>query len=206
MKKLLVLLVSVLIFAGCSNDNSTVTPSTEKPEFVTIGTQVWKTKNLDVDHYRNGDLIPQVTDTTQWGNLTTGAWCYFKNELSNGVLFGRLYNWYAVNDSRGLAPTGWHIPSHIEWKTLTEFSGGGYGNTLAGDELKRGSFSALLGGYRDFNGKYIAGVISNNGAWWTATENDVITSWYRTVSSESNGIGEGTNSKNYGLSVRCLKD
>jgi Fibrobacter succinogenes major domain (Fib_succ_major) len=72
----------------------------------TICDQDWMIKNLDVDHYRNGDPIPQVTDLTAWHELTTGAWCYYENNTANGTVYGKLYNWYAVNDPRGLAPSG----------------------------------------------------------------------------------------------------
>lgn len=85
---------------------------------VAICNQVWRIQNLDVTTYRNGDPIPQVSDSTQWMNLTTGAWCYFNNDPAMGAIYGKLYNWYAVNDPRGLAPTGWHIPAKTEWETL----------------------------------------------------------------------------------------
>lgn len=77
--------------------------------------QTWTTKNLNVSHYRNGDIIPQVTDANQWANLTTGAWCWYNNDSATYSQYGKLYNWYAVNDSRGLAPLGWHVPSDTEW-------------------------------------------------------------------------------------------
>ena len=78
-------------------------------ETVTIGKQTWMKKNLDVSRYRNGDVIPEVADLSTWVNLTTGAWCYYENKSDNGTTYGKLYNWYAVNDPRGLAPAGWHI-------------------------------------------------------------------------------------------------
>jgi hypothetical protein len=84
----------------------------------TICDQTWMVKNLDVDHYRNGDPIPQVTDPAAWAALTTGAWCYYYNDPAIGAIYGKLYNWYAVNDPRGLAPVGWHIPTEPEWITL----------------------------------------------------------------------------------------
>jgi uncharacterized protein (TIGR02145 family) len=90
---------------------------------VTIGKQVWTSKNLNVATYRNGDAIPQVTDPTVWGNLTTGAWCYYDNDPSNGTKYGKLYNWYAVNDPRGLAPIGYHIPTDAEWTKLIDYLG-----------------------------------------------------------------------------------
>ena len=91
---------------------------------VTIGTQVWTTENLKVTHYRNGDQIPNITDDTQWSILTTGAYCNFNNDLNYVTSYGRLYNWYAVDDSRNIAPDGWHVPSHTEWQTLIDYLGG----------------------------------------------------------------------------------
>ena len=90
-----------------------------------IGNQTWTTKNLNVSKYRTGDLIPQVQDPTLWDNLTTGAWCYYENNSANGTIYGKLYNWYAVTDSRGLAPTGYHIPNNSEFMTLINYLGGG---------------------------------------------------------------------------------
>jgi uncharacterized protein (TIGR02145 family) len=92
---------------------------------VTIGSQVWASKNLNVSTYRNGDLIPHVQDKEAWEKLTTGAWCYYDNDESNGTKYGKLYNWYAVNDPRGLAPNGYHIPTASEWETLISYCLGG---------------------------------------------------------------------------------
>ena len=100
---------------------------------LTIGTQQWMDKNLDVATYRNGDLIPYVTDPTTWAALTTGAWCYYNNDPSNNGSYGKLYNWYAVNDPRGLAPVGWHVPTDIEFTTLTTALGGA---SVAGGKMK----------------------------------------------------------------------
>ena len=104
---------------------------------VTIGTQVWTGCNLDVTTYRNGDPIPEVTDQGAWNSLTTGAWCYYENTSSNGTTYGKLYNWHAVNDPRGLAPIGYHIPSDAEWTTLVNYLGG---NNVAGGHLKEPGF------------------------------------------------------------------
>jgi uncharacterized protein (TIGR02145 family) len=112
---------------------------------VTICSQVWATKNLDVTTYSDGTVIPQVTDPTAWESLTTGAWCYYNNDPANGAVYGKLYNWYAVagiydaaslaNESlrKILAPTGWHIPSDAEWTTLITFLGG---PAAAGGKMK----------------------------------------------------------------------
>ena len=88
---------------------------------VIIGQQEWMKKNLDVCKYRNGDIIPQVQDPTLWANLTSGAWCYYQNNTANGTIYGKLYNYYAVVDPRGLAPQGWHVPSDAEWTQLENF-------------------------------------------------------------------------------------
>jgi len=85
-------------------------------------------KNLDVDHYRNGDPIPEVQDSAQWVNLKTGAWCYYNNSDSLGKIYGKFYNWYAVNDPRRLAPIGYHVPSDAEWTVLSTFLGGNKGS------------------------------------------------------------------------------
>jgi len=102
---------------------------------ITIGTQKWMIVNLDIETYRNGDIIPQVTDPTAWKELTTGAWCYYGNNDDNGAKYGKLYNWYAVNDSRGLAPQGWHISTDAEWTTLSTLLGG---EDIAGGKIERG--------------------------------------------------------------------
>ena len=86
----------------------------------------WSIVNLDVTTYANGDPIPEVTDPAAWTALTTGAWCHYNNDPANSLIYGRLYNWYAVNDPRGLAPTGYHVPSAIELQTLINCLGGGY--------------------------------------------------------------------------------
>jgi uncharacterized protein (TIGR02145 family) len=88
-------------------------------ETVIIGNQEWAVKNLDVSRYRNGDIIPEVKDPKKWANLKTGAWCYYNNDPVNGKIYGKLYNWYAVNDPRGLAPEGFHIPSSDELFSIT---------------------------------------------------------------------------------------
>lgn len=103
---------------------------------VTIGTQVWMNKNLDVSTFRNGDPIPQAKTEQDWlaaKNNKQPAWCYYENKSENGAKFGKLYNWYAVNDARGLAPVGFHVPSDEEWMKLIDYLGG---ENLAGIKMK----------------------------------------------------------------------
>ena len=95
-------------------------------QVVTIGTQVWSTKNLDVSTFRNGDPIPQAKTIEELENASENkqpAWCYYNNDPANGTKYGKLYNWYAVNDPRGLAPKGWHVPSIDEWLILQDYLG-----------------------------------------------------------------------------------
>jgi uncharacterized protein (TIGR02145 family) len=109
-----------------------------KPQYesVKIGNQEWMTRNLDVDRFRSGDLIPQIESDKEWekaGRNGQPAWCYYKNSPENGKKYGKLYNWFAVNDPRGLAPKGWHVPSDGDWTSLVEFLGG---EGIAGHKMK----------------------------------------------------------------------
>ena len=182
---------------------------------VTIGTQIWMTRNLKVLTYRNGDTIPQVTDMAAWAALTTGAWCYYNNDSSNNAIYGKLYNWYAVNDPRGLSPLGWHIPSKEEWSGLTYFLGG---DSLAGGKMKattlwsspnigatnQSGFTGYPGGYRkdygpfDFAGK--------SGYWWFSNQHDSISGVERSLGFDYIDCYIYFYDKRYGMSVRCIKD
>src|SRR3989339_386460 len=199
-------------------DSLTFTPcNTPQDTTVSICDQVWMKKNLDVDHYRNGDPIPQVTDPTQWANLTTGAWCYYSNDPSNGVIYGKIYNWFAVNDSRGLAPQGWHVPSDAEWSTLATYLGG---TSVAGGKLKETGtthwnspntgatnetgFTGLPSGSRS----YMNGLdyeIGQTGGWWSSTEN-IPFAYGRYLAYNSANINRDQYYKNNGFPVRCVKD
>jgi len=182
---------------------------------VIIGSQVWMTGNLKVTHYRNGDQIQNVTDDTKWTKLKTGAWCYYKNESANNVPFGKLYNWYAINDSRHLCPPGWHIPSSEEWQTLIDFLGG---NKVAGFKMKtisywnkqfrdyrysdnQSRFSALPGGYRRYDdGGFIGAKLEAN--YWSSTNAD----YYLLGWSHSSVNLYSISGKSVGHSVRCIRD
>ena len=185
---------------------------------VQICNQVWTAKNLDVSHYRNGDLIPQVTDPTQWSNLTTGAWCYYENNSANGTIYGKLYNWYAVNDPRGLAPTGYHVPSNDEWTSLETCLGGA---SVAGGAMKEAGlmhwlttntgatnssgFSGLPGGDRSGNGNF-ENNIGSSGFWWSSTEGSTSSAWNRYLVYDSRLVDRFNDDKPIGFSVRCLRD
>ena len=188
---------------------------------VTICSQVWMGKNLDVITYRNGDIIPQVTDPATWRTTTTGAWCYYNNDPANGVIYGKLYNWFAVTDPRGLAPAGWHIPTDAEWTTFQNCLGdasvvGGFvketGTTHwiapnAGATNSSG-FTALPAGVRniDFNASFL--YLQEGTAWWSTTESSYPPfALGRNVSYYDPVFYSGYSAeKHIGLSVRCIKD
>ncbi|MCX6161104.1 MAG: fibrobacter succinogenes major paralogous domain-containing protein [Ignavibacteriae bacterium] len=181
---------------------------------VTIGTQEWTSENLNVEHYRNGDLIPQVQNKKEWLNLTTGAWCYYNNDSANGKTYGKLYNWFAVNDSRGLAPEGWHIPSDTEWTILTDFLGGAVGGKLKATTLwqspnteatNESGFTGLPGGGRGSNGRF--DFIGKFCFFWSASEDVNGTKWNRNLRYNRSDVGrDGGNYEKDGLSVRCVRD
>jgi uncharacterized protein (TIGR02145 family) len=197
-----------------------LTPTVLNIPYVKIGDQYWTQQNLDVLTYRNGDTIPQVTVPTAWAALTTGAWCYFINDPANGVIYGKIYNWYAVNDPRGLAPQGWHIATNDELQTLRNTLGG---SAVAGGKLKtagtsrwispnnggtnESGFSALPGSYRDNNGTFY-NFTGQLGYWWTATEATENTSnaYYYLLSNSLADALRGYENKKRGFYVRCVRD
>jgi uncharacterized protein (TIGR02145 family) len=182
---------------------------------VKIGAQVWMTRNLNVSRYRNGDPIPQVQDFMQWINITTGAWCYYQNNTSNGVVYGKLYNWYAVNDPRGLAPAGYHVPSDAEWTTLTTFLGG---TNLAGGQMKAtnlwlapntgatnsSGFTGIPGGSRDHLGPFY--YLGEFGYWWSSSEYSTDIARYCALYYNYAESYQAFYYKANGLSVRCIRD
>ena len=165
---------------------------------IKIGDQTWTRRNLDVSKFRNGDVIPQVQDLEEWKNLSTGAWCYYENDTENGTTYGKLYNWYAVNDPRGLAPKGYHIPTDAEWTILTDNLGGEANN----DHYMR--FAGLPGGCRDYDGDFAN--IGAFGNWWSSSENNTSYALYRDLGSNSGNVSRFSNYKRNGFSVRCLRD
>ncbi len=225
MKKLFYLLsITFLMLQSCSsgssdsNSNSAVTDIDGNVyQTVTICNQTWTKSNLNVSRYRNGDVIPQVTDNTQWAALTTGAWCYYNNDPANGAVYCKLYNWYAVNDPRGLAPVGYHIPTDLEWTTLTTCLGG---ESLAGGAMKEigtshwqspnasatnsSSFTGLPGGCRSSSGLFNA--IGNFGQWWSSSEGSTTDAWARSLVYAISSANRGINNKEVGFSMRCLRD
>ena len=188
---------------------------------VTIGKQVWMTQNLNVDKFRNGDPIPEAKTDEEWskaGENGEPAWCYYNNNPDNGDRYGKLYNWYAVNDPRGLAPEGWKIPSDEEWSRLADFLGG---ESVAGTKMKstdfwadyggksgngtnESGFSGLPGGLRVSLGAFVD--IGEYGLWWSSTEDDASSAWDRDLLYNDGSVFRSSYNKKDGFSVRCLRD
>lgn len=190
-------------------------------------TQSWMTKNLDVTTYRNGDAIPQVTNPAEWQNTQVGAWCYYNNDPAKGTVYGKLYNWHAISDPRGLAPEGWHIPSDSEWEALMTCLGG---SSVAGGKMKStglslwaspntdatniSGFSGLPGGARNSSGDFFTQTTTSNqnltgagGYWWSSTLAN--TGWQTFcwhLNFESGSVSRYYYDKQCGFSVRCVKD
>lgn len=185
-----------------------------------ISDQTWMGQNLDVSHFRNGDPIPEVNTDEEWekaGLERKPAWCYYEGSGEQGKTYGKLYNWYAVNDSRGLAPKGWHIPSEEEWMKLSKSLGG---DELAGKKLKEkgtvhwkspnesatneSGFSALPGGLNYSFGTFVD--LGITGYWWTSTANGDETAVLYSLSYKDSALNNLFLNKGVGISVRCVKD
>lgn len=183
---------------------------------IKIANKHWISKNLDVTHYKNGDSIPQVQDAATWANLTTGAWCYYENQTANGTTYGKLYNWYAMNDPRGIAPEGWHVPTDDEWLAIIDSLGG---SSVAGGKLKAttlwnspntgatnsSAFSGLPGGYRYYNGSF--GYKGLFGNWWSSTPSQMspYLGTYVQLSNDTAQIfGPHQFEKEYGYAIRLI--
>ena len=184
---------------------------------VKIGNQIWMAQNLNVSRFRNGDSIPHAKSAEDWeraGKEQRPAWCYYNNEPANESRYGKLYNWYAVNDARGLAPAGWHIPSDLEWKQLTDYIGG---NVMAGKKLKstegwalggngtnESGFGGLPGGYRyDYGFFNYAELFA---IWWASPVESISFAWlYYQPYNFGNAFRYFPN-KAFGFSVRGVKN
>lgn len=184
---------------------------------IVIGNQIWSCRNLDVTTFRNGEVIPQITDPVAWYTATTPAWCYYNNDPANGAIYGKLYNWHAVRDPRGLAPNGYHIPTKDEWTVLTDYLGG---LSVAGGKMKEAGttkwispnidatnsscFTGLPGGDRQLNGS--SGQLGTWGYFWSSTEQNTDTAWAIYLRNYEGTAEIANDSKTFGFSVRLLKE
>ncbi|MFC1725743.1 FISUMP domain-containing protein [candidate division KSB1 bacterium] len=195
---------------------------------IIIGNQEWMVENLRVTKYRNGDVIPNVTDSLTWTGLATDAYCDYNNDSSNVMTYGRLYNWYVVNDSRGIAPEGWHMPTDNDWKALEMYLGmsqseadvtDAWRGMDEGGKLKEAGtshwtspntgatnesgFNAIASGYRSVNGSFLNR--GNRSQFWSASEFSASEAWRRLLYFDQSGIYRGYYLKGDGLSVRCVR-
>ena len=184
-----------------------------------ISNKVWMAENLNVSHYRNGDAIPEARTAAEWDRYCenkTGCWCYYDFSAANGRKYGKLYNWFAVNDPRNLAPKGWHIPRDVEWLVFTNIpkegdrpgrgmkstSGWGTGKLDCSGTNDTG-FDGLPGGSREVDSFSGIRVI---GHWWCSTESEVNFARIRSLACTSDDLWLQTCLKQCGNSVRCVQD
>ncbi len=235
----LILVVILLSFCACdkvsdtNSANSTTITDVDGNVYhsVTIGTQVWMVENLKVTKFRNGETIPNVVDNTVWKNLTNAACCDFDNNAANSLKYGKLYNWYAVNDSRKLAPTGWHVPSESEQTILTDYLfkngyvvGSGIAKSLASNSgwnsdptagnvgndqatNNKSGYTGLPAGLRWDTGTYGFNYLGFVAFWWNTTCHDATPNAnLRSINSGAFFVDTFNYSWKSGLSVRCLHD
>jgi uncharacterized protein (TIGR02145 family) len=217
----LILFFFCIVSSSRNNDNDSTGTVTDIDgnvyKTIKIGNQWWMAENLKVTHYRNSDPITHVEDDTEWADLITGAWCVYDNQDSYKNIYGLLYNWYVVDDSRNIAPEGWHVPTDEEWQELVNHLDG---SSVAGGKLKEtgtghwnnpnigatnaSGFSALPGGYRygslgyfNYRGYYAY--------FWSSTEHNPYHAWYRILTYQYSDVYRHHTFNNFGFSVRCLR-
>ena len=202
---------------GYGNLVSFITSKDSVEGTVIIGTQEWMLTNLNVETYRNGNAITHIEDLVEWANTNSGAWCYYQNDPSNNAVYGKLYNWYAVTDPRGLAPTGWHIPSSAEIDTLVTVLGG---SPVAGGKMKEANtihwlppntgatnvagFTALPAGDRDHGGNFQRK--GEESYFWSSTNFSSYDARGFHLTNVNTVAMRNSYEKRRGFSVRCLKD
>ena len=184
---------------------------------VKIGDQWWMAENLKVTHYRNGEAIPNITDATEWSNRTDGAYCNYNNDTNNTDTYGKLFNWYTVNDRRKIAPEGWHVPTDNEWQTLIDYLGGA---SVAGGKMKEtgtlhwkspntgatneSGFTALPGGVRNDQGNFHS--LGSTASLWSSTWSISGNARSRYPQYNNPEIRQYSGSKRFGCSVRCVRN
>lgn len=209
-------LLAPSFFSYCQSSNTNAKDlSSTYFETVKIGNQTWSKTNLNVERFQNGDIIPHVKSRKAWilaGENRQPAWCYYKNKKKNGKKYGKLYNVYAVNDQRGLAPKGWHISTFSDWKDLGNYLGNDAATQMRSvsewDEkdyiaTNKSGFSALPGSYRSKDGNFMD---LNIAMWWStkyfdenSTRSFYVNNWFEYLFEQERENGSG-------LSVRLVKD
>ena len=229
MKKILLgfIAIGILTFIGCKKDEGNTSTNSNNPivatdadgnvyTSVTIGSQEWMVENLRTTKYSDGTAIPNVSGKTDWENLSTGAWSHYDNDSQYEATYGKLYNWYAVNTIK-LCPTGWHVPTDSEWTVLTDYLTANGHNGTEGTALKATSgwwgsgngtddygWLGLPGGYRNYGGNF--SFIGTNGHWWSSSQYNTNDAWSRNLSHNGDNVHRDGYDKEFGFSVRCLRD
>ncbi len=184
---------------------------------IKIGNQEWMSKNLDVALFNNGDPIPEAKTDEEWeaaGENKQPAWCWYSNDPSLGDKYGRIYNWYAINDSRGVAPIGWHVPSDDDWTVMI--------NNLGGDKVAGNLMKSIEGWYENGNGSNVSGFCAIPGGfrnphgsfyvegkgvyWWSSGKAISNTVWYRFLYYSDGNVNRYSSNKKSGFYVRLIKD
>jgi len=215
-----------------AQDTFTVVGGTSCPAIVTdvdgnvyntvqIGSQCWMQENLKVEHFRNGDNIPTGLGSSAWSTTTSAAFAVYDSVPANKGIYGLLYNWFTVSDTRGMCPTDWHVPKDGEWTQLTDFLGG---TVIAGRKMKTtgtldagtglwqspnsgvnsSGFSGLPGGYRKVFGNY--NWLGKKGYWWSASQFSPTLAWRREIDHDNTFVNRNYSDKERGYSVRCVQD
>ena len=234
MKKILFgfIAIGLLTFVECGTSRRNISTIKDVDgntyKTVKIGTQEWMAENLIVEHFSNGDIIQAAKTDAEWykaGDNEEPAWCYYDNNSSNGEKYGKLYNFYAVIDPRGLAPDGWHVPTNSGWTLLRDYLSANGNEGTEGDALKSKSgwndvddqsgngtddygFNGLPGGQR-YGVSYSAGSfddIGNYGHWWSSSQDGPNFAWKRSLLYLNGRVNRGGSRKESGFSVRCLRD
>ena len=232
MKKILLgfIAIGLLTFVGCEKEDDTEITDDSSIQYgegatdidgntyqsVIIGTQEWMVENLRTTKYSDGTPIPNVTSNSDWGGLSTGAWCNYHNSSTDEATYGKLYNWYAVETGK-LCPTGWHVPTDAEWTVLTDYLTANGHSGAEGTALKATSgwnsggngtddygFLGLPGSGRDDDGNFDS--IGDGGVWWSSSQNDASNAWYRYLYDNNDSVNRNDYVKYSGFSVRCLRD
>lgn len=200
------ILMILATFFACESDKRTVL----------IGKDEWMIKNLSVSKFNNGDPIPEAKTEAEWleaGQNKSAAWCFQNNDPKNEKKYGRLYNYYAVSDPRGLIPPGFHLATDAEWKNLIDASGGAKnaGRKLKDSDFWGGKnsevssgFNARPGGVRIFDGGFSN--LENSVYFWTSTQESTVTQFYYRIQADSDQVDRNFSFINYGMYLRCVKD
>lgn len=215
----IIIVVSIFVFKFFEEGKGIVKDiDGNKYHTVTIGTQVWMAENLKVTHYQNGESIQYIAAGDNWSNFNSGAYCENIAKIDAVKTYGLLYNWYAVNDERKLAPKGWHIPTDQDWTILLSITD----RNNVGGELKetgyehwaspnteannKTGFTALPGGYREDDRSYPQEGLT--GVWWCSAENSIYNVSLKGVQHSSGSLlsKDKEVNKHLGLSVRCIRD